>query len=628
MVNFKCPVVSYCSGSLFFFTWKNLFLLSTLKHGGTDGIKGLCILYLNIFIISMTKFLLPCTLIKNGMNYWRRFHIVFMLVLILFCTSCNNDKAEDEIKVVEPERMDVVVQQQIRKLLTKTDIDRSKKIDDSTKVFFLPVLQYYYSSTKYEPVWSSQENWKPHTDSLIQYLSVAAEDGLFAEDYQFTILKSLKQSLDADSLKRKDARLWVKADLLLSDAFFHIIQDLKQGRLQHDSLAWKNNAAKQEKFFSATLIKLLSGDSVSSIVKRLQPSNKDYVLLKKNIPSFLSSMDTGNYTYLNYPYKDSLFFLKKLLKRLRESGFKTSTSASPDSVSLSRLLIQYQKENGFKTTGQLSAGMVSKLNNTDKEKLKRIAITLDRYKQLPVQLPEKFIWVNLPSYKLKVWDRDSLMMESKVIIGKTNTPTPHIISQVSDLVIYPTWTVPNSIIMKEMLPGLKKSPGYLARKGLGLFSNNGDEVDPWSINWAKYKKGIPYFVRQGSGDNNALGVIKFNFKNPYSVYLHDTNQRYLFKNSIRSFSHGCVRVQDWQKLAFYLVRNDSLLSRQPDSLKYNTDSIMSWIAQKEKHTIQIKKQIPIFILYFGCEAAKESIIFFDDIYAEDKVLREKYFALK
>ena len=576
----------------------------------------------------MMKVLLQFTLIKNGVYFLQCFHIVFMFVFILFCTSCSNDKVENEIKMVEPERIDAVVQQEIRKLLTKTGIDSTKKIDDNTKVLFLPVIIYYYSHTTFEPVWCSQENWKPYADSLLQYLEVAQADGLFPEDYQFSLIKSLKQSLDADTLKRKDARLWVKADLLLSDAFFHIIQDLKQGRLQPDSLAWKNNAAKQETFFSVMLNKLLSGDSVSSIVKMLQPSIKDYVLLKKNIPSFLSSMDTGNYTYLNYPYKDSIFFLKKLLTRLKESGFTTGNTTAPDSASLSRLLIQYQKKNGFKTTGQLSAGMVSKLNNTDKEKLKRIAITLDRYKQLPVQLPEKFIWVNLPSYKLQVWDGDSLMMESKVIIGKTGTPTPHIISQISDLVIYPTWTVPNSIIMKEMLPALKKSPGYLARKGLGLFSSNGDEVDPWSVNWAKYKKGIPYFVRQGSGDNNALGVIKFNFKNPYSVYLHDTNQRHLFKNSTRSFSHGCVRVQDWQKLAFYLVRHDSLLSRQPDSLKYNTDSITSWIAQKLKHTIQIKKQIPIFILYFGCEATKDSIKFFDDIYSEDKVLREKYFASK
>ncbi|RYF87803.1 MAG: murein L,D-transpeptidase, partial [Chitinophagaceae bacterium] len=156
--------------------------------------------------------------------------------------------------------------------------------------------------------------------------------------------------------------------------------------------------------------------------------------------------------------------------------------------------------------------------------------------------------------------------------------------------------------------------------------SKGDPVDPYSVNWAKYKKGIPYLVRQSSGDNNALGVIKFNFPNSHAVYLHDTNQRYLFKNKDRSLSHGCVRVQDWEKLAFYIVRNDSLHSILPDSMKLKTDSITAWISRKEKHTMAIKKKFPVFIRYFGCEAGKEAIKFYDDIYGEDKKLRDKYFA--
>lgn len=549
----------------------------------------------------------------------------FFLVLLFF--SCRNNSGTAMPEIIEPANMDIYVQKQLLRLLKENDISKTS-IDDSTRLFFEAPIRYYYKQTKYAAVWSSQENWKPYTDSLLYYLSNAAVEGLFREDYQYSLLHSLKQTLDTDSIKRKDARLWARADLLLTDAFFHVLQDMKQGRLQHDSLGWKNKEDKQENFFAFYLNKLLSGDTVSSIVQTLQPVNKDYIALKKSIPSFLDSMDTKNYTYLYYPYKDSISFLKKILKRLSESGYSAGTAAIIDSGTLSNLLKQYQKANGLKTSGKLSAAMVQKLNSTDREKLKRIAITLDRYKQLPARLPEKYIWVNIPAYAMQLWQKDSLLMESKVIVGKPGTPTPHIISQVSDIVVYPTWTVPNSIIMKELLPALKKDPGHLARKGLGLFNNNGDPVDPWSVNWAKYKKGIPYFVRQNSGDNNALGVIKFNFKNPYSVYLHDTNQRYLFKNKMRSLSHGCVRVQDWQKLAFFMVRNDSINSRQPDSLQYNSDSITSWIAQKQKHTISLKKQIPVFILYFGCEGASNAVKFFEDIYGEDKVLREKYFAHK
>ncbi|MBC7935451.1 MAG: L,D-transpeptidase family protein [Rhizobacter sp.] len=561
--------------------------------------------------------------INGAMKQSRNFHVIFLLAFIVVFAGCGNKKDDD--KSISPDEMDDHVEAKIASLLKGTAA--KSKLDDSTVLSFSPVVNYYYAATAFKPVWSSMEKWKPYTDSLIQYIAASEKDGLFPDNYQYAALQSIMQNLQADSLKRKDVNVWARADILMTNAFFHILQDLKQGRIQPDSIAWKNNGGQHEKFFSAYIKKLQQGESISSIVASVQPSLKDYQALKKNIPLFLDSMDRTSYSYVNYPGKDSLSLLKNVLKRLAESGYNIPTG-KPDSTMLRELITKYQKAKGLKQTGKVSAGLASVLNSTDKEKFKRIAITLDRYKQLPATLPEKYIWVNLPAYSLKVWDNDSLAMESKVIVGKPGTPTPVINSEISDLIVYPTWTVPNSIIVKEILPGLKRNPGYLARKGLGLYSSKGDPVDPYTVNWSKYSKGIPYLVRQGSGDNNALGVIKFNFANPYAVYLHDTNQRYLFKNKERSLSHGCVRVQDWEKLAFYIMRNDSVNSRQPDSLKANTDSITTWISRKERHSIVIKQKLPVFIRYFGCEGGTASIKFYDDIYGEDKKLRDKYFAQK
>jgi murein L,D-transpeptidase YcbB/YkuD len=156
----------------------------------------------------------------------------------------------------------------------------------------------------------------------------------------------------------------------------------------------------------------------------------------------------------------------------------------------------------------------------------------------------------------------------------------------------------------------------------------GATVDPYSVNWQKYTKGIPYKIVQGSGDDNALGILKFNFNNPYSVYLHDTNQRYLFKNTSRALSHGCVRVQEWQKLAFYIATNDSLNLKPGATLNYNIDSIKNWLDNKVRKVIIIKQHLPLFIRYFTCEVKNGKIVFYDDIYDEDKILREKYFANK
>ena len=159
-------------------------------------------------------------------------------------------------------------------------------------------------------------------------------------------------------------------------------------------------------------------------------------------------------------------------------------------------------------------------------------------------------------------------------------------------------------------------------------NNKGEVIDPNTVNWSKYSRGIPYKIMQGSGDNNSLGVIKFNFDNPYAVYLHDTNQRYLFSNSSRALSHGCVRVQQWEELAFFIARNDSMNVKAGDSLRYNTDSIKNWLANKERKRIGVKHGIPLFIVYFSCEAKGNKIKFHEDMYGDDKLMREKYFSDK
>jgi murein L,D-transpeptidase YcbB/YkuD len=123
---------------------------------------------------------------------------------------------------------------------------------------------------------------------------------------------------------------------------------------------------------------------------------------------------------------------------------------------------------------------------------------------------------------------------------------------------------------------------------------------------------------QASGDGNALGVIKFVFSNPYSVYLHDTNQRYLFGNAMRSISHGCVRVQEWEKLATYLVNADQPGGNRVDSMK-------TWLRNKEKRSISLKQAVPVFIRYFTCAGGPEGIRFFDDVYGEDQYLEKNYF---
>ncbi|MGG9964435.1 L,D-transpeptidase family protein [Ferruginibacter sp. SUN106] len=568
------------------------------------------------------------------MHYTRNPYLqVTIIIVCLFIISCNSsDAPKDKEIVADPKQMDKKASENIRAVL-EFALGNDGKVDDSIRLHLATITSDFYAAEEYQPVWSSKENWQPLADTLFQFITNAEQNGLFPKDYHLKNLKALKNKLDTDSLKRMDAALWTRADLMFTDAFMRIIKDLKHGRLNPDSITINKDSLKVNEFFINNLNTLLDKKQFTGLLNSLQPTNKGYWELKNGIKRFLDSMDRRTYTYVTYPYKkgdakDSLFFIKTLQKRLNESGAISFTNKLPDSTELNNAIQKYQKQKGIKADGKISSAIIKMMNTSDAERFKRIAITLDRYKQLPEKMPEKYIWVNLPGYYLWVIDHDTIALESKVICGKPDTRTPLLNSEITDMVTYPTWTVPTSIIAKQYLPKLKSNPGYLAKLGLRLVNNKGETIDAGSVNWSKYSKGIPYKVMQNSGDNNALGIFKFNFNNPYAVYLHDTNQRYLFKNASRALSHGCVRVQEWEQLAFYIARNDSMSITNPETLNYNTDSIKNWIAGKERHRIDVKNRIPIYIRYFSCEGKEGKIKFYDDIYGEDKVLREKYFADK
>jgi murein L,D-transpeptidase YcbB/YkuD len=564
------------------------------------------------------------------MHYHKQRTLFLALILLSLCTGCNDEKTKEKIITAEPVTVTTGVDVYIKNLLAKSQAGNGK-VDDSLELPYYNALVHFYETVNFKPVWVDEEKWTSLSASLRDYLDTASHDGLFSADYQFEKLTAIRAAL-LDSVHR-NKQLWAQADVLYTNAFMNILQDLKQGRMQADSLAWKNDTAKYSHFFTPTLQALIKEHTFSQLIASVQPVHPGYQKLKAGIKKFVDSMDKKEYTYIYYPYKkgdkpDSLAFIKKMQLRLGESGIGEKETPLPDSLQLSEAIKKYQRAKNLTADGKITASLVKALNATDVEKFRRIAITLDRFKQLPRQMPECYIWVNIPAFRLQVWDADSIVLESRIICGKTATPTPTLTSAVSDLVIYPTWTVPNSIITKEMLPGLKKNTAYLAKKGFNLINNKGEKIDPATVRWAGYSKGIPYQIQQGSGDDNALGVIKFNFNNPYSVYLHDTNQRYLFKNANRALSHGCVRVQEWEKLAYYIIRNDSVRLKKPDSIKYNVDSIKNWIAHKERHRITVKYQFPLFIRYFGCESINGTIKFYEDVYGDDKILGERFFSRK
>jgi murein L,D-transpeptidase YcbB/YkuD len=439
---------------------------------------------------------------------------------------------------------------------------------------------------------------------------------LYPEHYFFNQLQTLKeQTIDTANKKQLNASLWAEQDLLLTTSLVELVYDLRLGRLVTDSIKQADTTLSYA-FFEEQLARFIK-TGAADWAAPFEPTQIRYHRIKEALKVFLESADFRKFTPVDI--KDTIHLKYNIAYRLWEQD----SIKYADTLNLEARIKLYQKESGLPITGKISDGLIKWLNASDHDRFLKVAITLDRYKQTPA-LPENYIWVNIPSYQLQVWEDDSVVLTSKVAVGKPITRTPIITSSITDMITYPLWTIPASIIKGEILPNLKKDPAYLKRKGYSLADNQGNEIDPLTISWAKYENGIPYRVIQGSGDANALGVMKFNFPNKFSVYLHDTNQRTLFSKEKRALSHGCVRVQAWNELATYLLRRDSMYSVNATPL----DSLQRWLAVKEKHVIPLRKRMPVFIRYYTCDATDGKLVFYEDIYGEDMKLQETYFATK
>lgn len=248
----------------------------------------------------------------------------------------------------------------------------------------------------------------------------------------------------------------------------------------------------------------------------------------------------------------------------------------------------------------------------------QIAVNLERWRW-EVITDSTYVLINVPSFELQLVRGTRIVQEHRVIVGHPNTPTPTLSSALTYFTTAPDWRVPHSIATKDILPKVQRDTSYLTRNKFRLYDRKGRPVDATRIRWDELTpQHFPYFVRQSAGCDNALGNIVFRFRNPYSVYVHDTPARQLFAKADRGLSHGCIRLEKPFALAAYLLRRDGSTARLPSE-----DACAN---QPQAQDFLLRKAMPLHVRYFTCVADPAGKIqFHADLYQLDDGLRQALF---
>lgn len=238
-------------------------------------------------------------------------------------------------------------------------------------------------------------------------------------------------------------------------------------------------------------------------------------------------------------------------------------------------------------------------------KKQQLATSLNFYRWVHHFNFQKYIVVNIASATLQYFEYDTLKLSMKVVVGKPFTKTPRFAAYTNQVILYPYWNVPASIALKELLPKIKRNPHYIEDLNMALINSSGNIVDHNNLNWKNYNSSnFPFRLRQSTGCDNSLGVIKFNLTSPLGVYLHDTNNKGVFLSLMRYLSHGCIRLEKPIELANFLLIK-----------KIDNKFLEACMKDQVPVPINLAKQVPVFVIYQMAETdSRDAVKYYKDIY--------------
>jgi len=271
----------------------------------------------------------------------------------------------------------------------------------------------------------------------------------------------------------------------------------------------------------------------------------------------------------------------------------------------------FQARHGIPQTGTVGPRTLAALNVPVEQRRKQLEASLLRTSAIGFQFGPRFVMVNIPAAYVEAVENGKVAHRYRVVVGKTDKPSPTVSAEIVDINLNPRWTVPSSITKNEIAGHMRTDPSYLSRMHMQLYDVHDAPVDPANIDWSEGKT-PNVIVRQEPGPWNALGQLKINMPNAYAVYMHDTNQKNLLSKDYRFDSHGCVRVDQVRDLAAWLLR---------DTPDWDRAKIDAAIAAGASQTVTLSRKVPVAWIYLTGWMTDDHVVHFrDDIYEQDDQL--------
>ena len=498
------------------------------------------------------------------------------------------------------------------------ELSSQKPVTRVAKEVRQPIFDLYRNAG-FKPLWLTGNAPSERAKSVLAFAAKVSEDGLEPLAYLPNGLSSFSNVTEQVGI---DPQQLAQFDIAMTAATLKLAREISGGQFEPNSLSRYNDIT-PERVDAGQALKILAWTPFpEAYLNDLMPKHPSYGLMKAELVRLRASNQKPPYEKIaeGKPVKEGKSDprISLVRDRMQDLGFLSSEEGSVEpefsdtlDADLSAALKKFQKSVKLRQTGILDLATVKNFNrDTSQRDIQRLVYNMERLRWLPKNLGKRFVFVNQPAFKVQVMDRGNEVWQSNVIVGKPLNQTSAFHDEMETVVFNPSWGVPQSIIVNEYLGKLRRDPGYLDRQGFKVIAPNGKVVRSSSINWAAYGNRPPFGVQQPPGKGNALGELKFLFPNSHDIYMHDTPTKNLFSESTRTFSHGCIRVQNPREFA------EVILGWDREKIDRETDS-------RKSQSVALSQKIPVHITYFTAwpdSAGKMN--YFNDVYERDEAMEK------